>query len=54
MEKTGLAWDVQRVTREAMERKRVGAQVKVSHPVESQGTLGRELGTIDVARARAG
>jgi stearoyl-CoA desaturase (delta-9 desaturase) len=54
MEKTGLAWDVQRVTPEAMERKRVGAQVKVSHPLESQGKLGRELGTIDGARARAG
>ena len=31
MEKLGLAWDVQRVTPEAMERKRVGAQVKLSN-----------------------
>ncbi len=54
MEKTGLAWDVQRVTPEAMERKRVREQVKVSHPLDSPVKSGRELGTIDVARGRAG
>jgi stearoyl-CoA desaturase (delta-9 desaturase) len=49
MEKTGLAWDVQRVTPEAMERKRVAERVRVSRPLESPGELGRERGTIDVA-----
>jgi hypothetical protein len=49
MEKTGLAWDVQRVTSEAMERKRVAQRVEVAHPLESPGKLEREVGTIDVA-----
>ena len=49
MAKTGLAWDVQRVTPEAMERKRAAEPAAVSYPRESPEETIREAQTIDVA-----
>jgi hypothetical protein len=49
MEKTGLAWDVQRVTPEAMERKRVAKPATVTYPHESPAEPMRDRGTAEVA-----
>jgi hypothetical protein len=49
MEKTGLAWDVQRVTPEAMERKRVAKPATVTYPYGSPAQPMRDRGTVEVA-----
>jgi len=49
MEKLGLAWEIQRVTPEQMERKRVAKCAYVSYSLESQEELKRQPGTIDPA-----
>jgi hypothetical protein len=49
MEKTGLAWDVQRVTPEAMERKRVAKPANVTYPYGSPAQPMRDRGTVEVA-----
>jgi stearoyl-CoA desaturase (delta-9 desaturase) len=49
MEKTGLAWDVQRATPEAMERKRVAKPTKFTHPDESPVAPIPDRGTAEVA-----